>query len=238
MVTLPSRPEFPTIDAMKKAVEAAQENAPRDYIGGSGIGHECTRKIWYGFKGYPQKPKPFKNIAAIEDGHRTEDLIAARLRMVEGIELHTHKPDGSQYGFDWGFMRGHYDGVIKGVKEAPKTWHIWENKCVNEKKYKALIKAIEDYGQKDALRRWDMLYYGQAVIYMEAEGMPRHFMTASTPGGRDVISVRTNENPKFAQGLKSKAKAIFNATEAPPRMWSKDYYQCKWCDYYNICHEE
>lgn len=237
MVKITYPPQDPTLEAMQKAMEARAAKEPRrTYLGASGIGHECSRKLWYGLNGTPRKPIPYNNLAAIEDGHRTEELVAERLRLVDGIKLYTHREDGSQYGFDWGFLKGHYDGVIVGLLQAPATPHIWENKTVNDKKFTAFKKAVNDYGEKQALQQWDGAYYAQAVIYMHAEELTRHYLTVTSPGGREIASCRTEANPKMAEALIAKAKRIHAAKEPPERIGGKDYYICKWCEFYEVCY--
>src|SRR5215467_9909271 len=106
----------PTLLAMHKAIEQHEAaKPPRTYLGASAIGDSCERKLWYGLQGTPREPKRAQAIYAAEDGHRTEDLVAQRLRMIPGIELWTHKPDGKQYGFEdfGGQFKGHADGVIR-----------------------------------------------------------------------------------------------------------------------------
>src|SRR5688500_2247972 len=103
----------PTLLAMHKAVEQREAaKLPRNYLGASGIGASCERKLWYGLQGMPGEPIQWRGLYAIEDGHRTEDLVAERLRLIPGVELWTHKPDGSQFGFvDFGGrFRCHIDG--------------------------------------------------------------------------------------------------------------------------------
>lgn len=235
----------PTLAAMKLAVEGvASQEPPRNYLGASAIGDECARKLWLTINpewiherySVTYKPMPYNNVAAIEDGHRTEDLIVERMRLVDGLQLWTKDDNGEQYGFDWGFLSGHYDGVILGLFQAPKTPHIFEVKCCKDKKYAALQKCIRDYGEKNALKHWDEVYYAQAVIYMEAEELTRHYLVCSLPGGRDQISVRTEANPKFAKALIEKAKRIHGAKEPPERIAGKDYFKCKWCKFYEVCH--
>lgn len=248
MVAITFPKEDPTLEAMKKAVEESYngERKRRSYIGASAIGHECSRKIWFSInhdwleQHYKiiYKPISFKNMAAIEDGHRTEDIVAGWLRKVPQVTLYTHKDDGSQFGFDWGFMRGHYDGVITGLLQAPQTPHIWENKCVNDKKFNDLKKLISQYGEKNALKEWDYQYYAQAVVYMYAEDLPRHYMTVASSGGRDIVSVRTNEDKKTAEALIEKAKRIKKATQPPEKIGGKDYFVCKWCEFYDVCYGE
>lgn len=235
MVQIPQRS---TIDQIKEKIEEAQERQQRDYIGGSLIGDECERKIWYDYNGYHKKDMGWKVLCAIEDGHATEDVMADRYRMLPNIELHTHDKDGKQFGFDNGIMKGHYDGVIRGLVEAPKTWHIWEVKTKEEKFLKELQKCIKDYGEKDALKNWDYQYYCQAVIYMHAEGFTRHCMTVAKAGGRDFMQIRTDANPQLAEALLQKAVRIKNAKNPPERTWGKTFYKCKWCDFYEECHGE
>lgn len=225
----------PTTDKIKEILVDKKEK-PRCYIGASGIGHGCARKIWYDLKGYDKQLKPIGNVTAIEDGHRTEDVMADRLRLIDGIELHTDQ-NGNQFGFDWGFMKGHYDGVIKGLLQAPKTWHIWENKTTKESNYNKLIKDIDTYGEKRALKQWNDMYYAQAVIYMHAEDLTRHYTTVTTPGGRDFIGIRTDKNTEFAEELIDKAKKISVMEEAPDRKWRADFWKCKMCDYRKECHD-
>lgn len=227
-----------TLDAVDEALEANQERLSRRYLGMSGIGHPCARKLWYDFRWWSPKAFPASVLKKFEDGHLGEELMAKRLRLVEGIELVTHQEDGKQIGFAdlEGHFRGHMDGLIKGLLEAPKTQHVWEHKQTAEKKHKDLAK-LKAVDEKSALQKWDETYYAQAVLYMWYSWTTRHFLTCATPGGREYISVRTDENKPYAAELVAKAEAIINA-KTPPRRLSDDpsYYQCKWCDHYFACH--
>ena len=60
-------------------------------------------------------------------------------------------------------------------------------------------------------------------------------MTVSLPGGRDMISLRTEKNTKLAKALITKAERIKDAKEPPERAFKKDYYMCKWCDFREEC---
>lgn len=239
-ITYSSRIDRPTIDAMRnKMEEIAALEPPRRYIGGSNIGHECSRSLWYQINRTSRDVCDRMNsysLMAIEDGHNSEAVMAERLRLVDGVQLWTEDENGEQYGFDWGFMKGHYDGVILGLLEAPKTPHIWEHKAVNEIKFNKLERLISELGEKLALQQWDSMYYAQAIIYMEAEQLTRHYLTVSTPGCRDVISCRTEANPKFAKALIEKAQRIYRAKEPPAKIGTPDYYVCKWCNHRSVCH--
>jgi hypothetical protein len=130
------------------------------------------------------------------------------------------------------------DGAILGVLQAPKTWHVYEHKQTSEKKQAELAKLKADKGEKSALEAWDQVYYAQAVLYMHYSGMKRHYLTVATPGGRDTIDCRTDENPAHAMRLVALAERLIGANAPPPRV-SDDpaWYQCRMCDYHAFCHQ-
>lgn len=239
MPIIPPKPDF-TIEAMKKACERkALEQPARSYVGASIIGHPCARFIWYGYKQYPKKPFTAKTLWAFDDGHRTEDLISERLRLIDGIELKTHNENGYQYGFSMydGQFKGHYDGQIKGILQAPKAWHVWECKCCSEKKFKEFQKTKQKYGEKDTLQTWNVIYWVQAQIYMDKTGYDRHYTTVASAGGRDLDSCRTEYKPEVAERYKDRARAIIETKQPPPRISeNQDHWQCRFCDYREVCH--
>lgn len=235
MALIPERGD-PTLAAIDKILEDDTNSQPkRRYIGASSIGDPCARKLWYRY--HTELPETFdaSTIRNFNDGHVCEERMAALLRRVPGITLWTHKEDGRQWGFEDGPFRGHYDGVILGLLQAPKTPAVWEHKSANEKKYAELAK-LKSLDEKTALREWNGVYYSQAVINMHKAGLTRHYMTVSTPGLRDYMSVRTEENPAMAEALILKAKRIASAKEPPERIGGPDYWLCKWCSFYGECH--
>jgi hypothetical protein len=243
MVEIPQITD-PTLEAMKLAIETSYKNEPRNYLGASLIGDPCSRKIWYQYNGYEQSKSSFIGIVAAECGHAAEKVTAERLRMVKGIELHTHKPDGKQYG--WiaygGKMAGHYDGLICGLIQAPKAIHIWEHKDKNHKKFADFQSKKNMFGEKRALKNWSEIYYGQAQMNMHyarlgGKQIDRHYMTVSYAGARDYDSCRTEYDPAYAETLVNKAYAIIENPSPPKRISEqKDFYLCRFCNFKDICH--
>ena len=231
-----------TLQALDTELEMRQETKPRPYLGGSSIGDECSRKLWYGFRWYKTITFEAATLRKFDDGHRTEDLMAERLRMIPGVDLETHDPiTGKQFGFVEidGHFRGHSDGFILGIKEAPNSRHVWEHKAVGDPVYKKVLKAIKDHGEKAALEKWNDVYFGQAQIYMKLFDCKRHFMTVTTAGGRDHLALRTEYNPKYADHLLDKAAKIIGSSSPPPRISNdRTFFKCKWCDYSAICHDK
>lgn len=242
MATLPE-PQDPTLDAADRALEAKENAAkPRGYLGMSGIGHSCERSLWYGWRWCSVVRHNAATLKRFADGNHGEDVQAARLRLVDGVTLITLDPDtGRQIalGDDSGHLKGHMDGAILGLIQAPQTWHVFEHKQVDEKKQAKLAKLKAELGEKNALAAWDETYHAQAVLYMHFSGMTRHYLTCSTPGGRSTISVRTEEDPALALRLLAKAARII-AADKPPARISDDssYYLCRWCPHSGICHSD
>lgn len=231
----------PTLAAIDAATEAAAaRELPRGYLGMSQIGEPCERKLWYSFRWAMPRVLPAAALYRIEDGHRTEELLARRLRMVPGVQLYTVDPRTGQQvacADHGGHFCGHLDGVVLGLLQAPKTWHVWECKAVNEDKQAKLAKLVAERGEKAALVHWDPIYWAQAQVYMHYQGMTRHYLTAASPGGRSVVSVRTDADPAAAEELRAKALRVITAVEPLPRL-SEDAanWQCRGCAAHAFCH--
>lgn len=230
----------PTLIAVDEAIERKQDTEKRrNYLGMSSIGNSCSRSLWYYFRWVKKPTFDAATLKRFDDGHKGEDIQADRLRMVSDIELHTHKKNGEQFGFSLlgGHFRGHMDGAIKNIYEAPKAWHVWEHKQVSEKKQKELQKLIETKGEKQALEQWNKTYYAQAVMYMGESGMSRHYTTVASAGGRHTISCRTEENEVEHKRLKAKAKMIIGSERPLEKIsQSPSWYECKWCEFSDVCH--
>jgi hypothetical protein len=241
MAALPAVSNDPTLVMLDRIMEERAVTAPRrSYLGMSSLGHPCGRKLWYDVRTTKQAHFDAATLRRFEDGHRGEALMATRLRMVPGVTLHTVDPNtGGQFGFSdfGGRLKGHMDGAILGILQAPKTWHCWEHKCVNDKKLGLLNKHKAELGEKSALAAWDEIYYSQAVLYMHYSGMDRHYMTVSSPGERTTISVRTNSDPVAALRLRAKAEQILESKFPLARVSnSPDWWQCKFCEHAPVCH--
>lgn len=240
MVAIPERLD-PTLQAVDREMERRAASQPRrSYLGASQIGEECERKLWYSIQpGIPRDDWNAQSLRRFEDGHRSEEVMINRLRMVAGIELHTVDERGDQYGFTDldGMFQGHVDGLIRGLVQAESAPHVFEAKCVNEKKFAEFLKVRAKVGEKEALREWDYIYWAQAQVYMRYFDMNRHYLVVMTAGARDHASCRTALDPDAADTLRDKAARIIRATEPPPRISERrEFWKCKWCQFQEVCH--
>ena len=231
----------PTLAALDAVLESAERDNPRPYLGASQIGHPCSRSLWYSFRWTLRRGIPASGLRRIQDGHRSEQVLIGWLRRIPGVQLWVDDPEepGQQIGIVdcAGHFRGHLDGIIQGLKQAPVTPHVWEAKACNEKKVALLRKLILEKGEKNALELWDEIYFAQAQVYMRGLELTRHYITVATPGCRDIVACRTDYQPKVAESLIRKAEAIITA-ERPPLKINEDsaWWQCKLCDAHPVCH--
>lgn len=231
----------PTLEAVDRAIEKkARQDKVRPYLGMSAVGHPCDRRHWYSFRWAASETFDAAALKRFEDGHYQEDVQAKRLRLVEGITLLTIDPEtGRQFGYSdhGGHFKGHADGVITGLLQAPVNPEIWEHKATDEKKQDKLEKLKIDLGEKSALKAWDATYYAQAQLYMHYSGLKRHYLTCSSPGGRKTVSCRTEYDRAEAERMIARAERIVSADYPLTRM-SEDpsFYMCRWCGFNSVCH--
>lgn len=242
MVALPQLVSIdPTLEAADAAlVELSKREPRRRYLGMSAIGDACSRKLWYGLNTDNREVFSPQTLRRFSDGHRSEDLMADRLRMVRGITLLTVDPDtGRQFEVsDYeSCFAGHLDGKIIGLLQAPRTWHVWEAKTVNEKSFAQFKTFKMKLGEKQTLAEWNPVYHAQATCYLGYTGLTRHYLTVGTPGVRDWDSVRTEFDPVAFEAIKDKAKRILNARVPLARVSNNpDWWQCGWCHHKSVCH--
>ena len=232
-------PDFtcPTLSASDQALVDTQERRTRAYLGMSAIGGACERALWYGFRWVALANFDAATLKRFADGHASEAVAIARLKATPGLEVHDLDDMGEQFGFKdmGGHFSGHMDGVVLGLIQAPKAWHVLEIKA--SEKWQDLDKARKKVGEKNALAEWNPTYYAQAVLYMDYAGLDRHYLVCVSPGVRRWTAVRTNADPVFAQMLKDKARRIIFSDHAPKRIGGPTNFACQWCDYARVCHE-
>ena len=141
MALLPD--QQPTVEAIYQwYVDRRRSSAPRAYLGGSEIGEECRRMLWYRFRHVRKATFPGRILRLFETGSYEENRIVHNLRAV-GVTVHAVDPNtGSQFEYIAcdGHFKTHFDGVVLGLFEAPKTWHLFAAKSSNTKQFAHLQK--------------------------------------------------------------------------------------------------
>ena len=166
---------------------------PRDYLGGSRLGHACERALQFEFTATPKdEGQDFsgQSLRIFAIRHALEDLAVAWLRGA-GFDLYTRKgnrPDGGQFGFSvaGGRIRGHVDGIIAAGPEGfgLAVPALWECKTMNAKNWRACV--------KDGVTKSKPVYAAQIALYQA-------YMEATVPGISAAPAVFTAINKDTAE---------------------------------------
>ena len=144
--------------------------------------------------------------------------MVERLRMVDGLTVIANDPHTNRQievvDFD-GHFAGHLDGEILGLKQAPKTWHVLEVKCVGEKNFAKFKKIKQKLGEKNTLREWNETYYAQHQLYMLYTGRSRGYTVVASAGGRDWDAVRTELDAEQAEFYARRGQRIIENPGVP-----------------------
>lgn len=220
---------------------------PRNYLGGSRIGHACERALQFEFAGAPKdEGSGFsgRTLRIFAIGHALEDLAVSWLRAA-GFDLYTRKgnrPDGEQFGFSVAGerIRGHVDGVIAGVAPPLSLGvpALWEHKTMNAKNWRETVAK--------GVAASKPVYAAQIALYQA-------FMDAAIPGvaANPVLFTATNKDTaelhhelvpfdaELAQRMSDRAVRVLQATDAGeilPRITrDRTFFECRMCPWTNRC---
>ena len=214
---------------------------PRTYLGMSGIGHPCLRKQFYDFHWARIKKHDAQRERIFSVGHLFEQIAIADLKsigyevfkVIDGKEIEMFGTVDEDQEEIIGFAnhaKGHPDGRVRNVIEAPKTVHLLELKTMGQKYFKSL----ERFG----LKKSNAKYYGQVQRYMAATELTRCLFVAINKNTCEYYITRVTFDPAYAENLVMKEKEIILSDQSPTREFKKDYWECNMCDSRKICWRE
>jgi hypothetical protein len=228
---LPARHQR-TVAAIFERYERVADDWRRPHLGASLVGRKCSRELWYIFRWAVAPSFDGRLLRLFERGNREEEWLAEDLRAI-GIELHTTDESGRQYRVEYwnGHFGGSCDGIGLGFPEAPKTWHLFEAKTSNERRFREL----QSKGVKDAKPE----HYAQMQVYMHGLKLKRAFYVCVCKNDDQIYTERLHYVEAEAQALVAKAGTVI-ASNGPLSRISEDptWFGCRFCDARPICHLE
>jgi hypothetical protein len=228
MVALPQ----PTIDAIYAAHKKRGESEPaRGYLGGSELGQECDRRLWYSFRHVGREPFDGRMYRLFDTGHREEARIIADLRAI-GCTVHDVDPaTGKQWRFDAcdGHLSGGLDGVVIGLPESPERPHLLECKTSNKKNFDKL--------EREGVEKAKPVHFAQMQLYMGLSELTRAVYVVVCKDDDSLYVERVRFEPRTFKALLMRANRIIKA-ESPPDRLSEDpaFWVCKFCPFASHCH--
>jgi hypothetical protein len=149
------------------------------------------------------------------------------------VQYWPHDPaTGEQYlvTFKNKHLGGHSDGQGKGLPDLdPDELFLGEFKTHNDKSFKDVV--------KNGVRQSKPIHYTQMQLYMNQLGIRWGLYGAVNKNDDDLHMELVEADPKHAEYQLRRGDLIVGARTPPERISENPgWYECKWCDFYRICH--
>ena len=217
------------IQALIDAAFESKPEDPRAHLGCSLLGGPCDRWLWLSFRWAVSPKFPGRILRVFRRGQAEEATIINDLRMI-GMDVRG-TINGKQARVDFGcHVSGSIDAVIeRGVPDAPKTRHIAEFKTHS-------LKSFNDV-EKNGVEKSKPEHFVQMQLYMLGTGIDRALYLAVCKDDDRIYTERVRLDKELAQKYVARGHRIA-LTDRMPEPISSDpsWYQCKFCDGYDLCH--
>lgn len=203
----------------------------RSHLGASLIGRDCAFELWLSFRWTERSQFPERILRLFNRGHLEEAHFLAMI-LSAGIEVWYETENGGQFRFS--DVEGHFgsslDGVIK-IPELDGAPAYAEFKTHNDKSFKKLV--------KEGMQNSKYEHYVQMQECMHANKLPYGVYFAVNKND-DTIHIEIIEYDQVtALRYLERARMIVYANDAPARISNrKDWWQCKFCNKKDICHNK
>lgn len=203
----------------------------RGHLGASLIGKDCARAAWYGFHWVQQPHFPARILRLFNRGHLEEPRFLALMEMI-GCEVWHQTADGKQFRMRTGY-RGHFggslDAVVRGIPDLPGEPVLGEFKTHNNKSFEKL----KEEGVLKA--KWE--HFIQCQMYMGDYQLRNALYLGVNKDTDEIHAEIVQFDPTQNERLHKRSAMIIDAVDAPPRInKSPGWYQCKMCNYKDLCH--
>lgn len=236
-----------TVDIIDEALESNQEDAHRPHLGGSLVGHKCARHIWYSFRWYKKERFNGRMLRLFDRGHLEEERFGGFLKSA-GFDIENVKPEKQlRYSMLGGHFSCEVDGFVKGLPEAPEKQHVLEFKTyshdsflkltnLNNARYKQLK---NDGGFLCDTKLQKKQHYTQMQVGMGMSGVDRALYLAVNKNDDNLAQERVRFSQKFFDSIVERAESIIFNEQLPPRISERpSWFECKFCKFKDICHND
>lgn len=202
----------------------------RSHLGGSLIGRECPREVWYGFRWATIKKFDGRILRLFNRGHLEEARFIAILKAV-GVTTWEHEETGEQYRISGvaGHFGGSLDSIVFGVPDMPTQYMLAEYKTHSSKSFEKL--------KKEGLIKAKFEHYVQMNIYMGAKGLKFGLYLAVNKDNDELYAEVIPFDVAVYQRYWQRAVDIITADKPPARInESSSFFVCKMCDHRSVCH--
>lgn len=212
-------------DPIEKAIEGYSiDRHPSTYMGLSGIGNPCKRKIWLDFHWVSMQKLTPRQVRIFERGDLEEKRVIDDL---ERAGMHVHSCQ-KEFVDVTGHLKGHIDGIVEGVPGAEKTPHLLEIKTMNDDRFKQY--------KKQGLQLSNPTYYVQMHCYMGAFNLTRCLFIVTNKDNEDRIYHRYKYKKEVYEDHMRIAFDLLTQNRPPDNIYNRHFFGCKMCSHYEYCY--
>lgn len=214
------------IQALIDKQHEIRTEVPRPHMGCSALGHVCDRWLWLSFRWAVQPSFPGRILRLFRRGQNEEATIISDLRSI-GMDVR-----GAQNRVDFGsHVSGSLDAIIeKGVPESPKKRHVAEFKTHSLKSFNAV--------EKDGVEKSKPEHFVQMQLYMHGTKIDRALYVAVCKDDDRIYTERVRYDADVAKKAIARGHRLTLEDRMPPPISTDpSWYQCKFCDAHEFCHE-
>lgn len=205
--------------------EVAKQEPKRKHLGGSEIGQQCERKLWYSFHHCFDTAFDGRMHRLFQTGHLEEDRVVADLMATGAIVTDRQK----KVLILGGFFGGSIDGVIEGLFESPKTLHLFECKTHSDSSF---VKLRREGVEKAKPEHWIQMH-----TYMGLNKLTRACYIAKNKNNDELYMERVHFDPDVYKAAIERAKHILTTRSLAPRLSTNpESYVCRYCEFKFPCH--
>lgn len=207
--------DFSLVQQIYKTYETEDRQSRR--LGGSILGEDCERAIWYSFRHAKKKIIPGRIKRLFSTGHEREARIVNELIQAGHIvELTGSNQEYLEYA------HGHAVDVPDGLMDG---------------KYSLEIKTHNDKNWKSAIKQIPKKHYDQITLHMGLKGTEKGYYIADNKNTDELHAEKVRLDKRHFNRLVQKAERIIDSGFPPVRISDRvDSFACKFCDYKGICH--
>ena len=218
-----------TIEELIDKHHETKKEKPRAHMGASILGHPCDRWLWLSFRWAVQPQFPGRILRLFRRGQMDEATIVSDLRAI-GIDIRSTSEHQSRVDLGC-HVSGSLDGIIEsGVPEAPKKRHVAEFKTHS-------LKSFADL-EKKGVEKSKPQHFVQMQLYMHGAKIDRALYVAVCKDDDRIYTEIVNYEKDVAEKYLDRGRRLTLEDRMPPPLSTDpSWYQCKFCDAHEFCHE-
>lgn len=196
----------------------------RTYLGYSGAGHPCARKLWYDLHWAGTQLISPRLQRIFDTGHNAEDFMIKQLES-KGIEVFGEQEEVVGHAEH---ILGHIDGMCTGVPGLAGEAVLLEMKTMNDKAFKDVV--------KNKVKKSKPGYYAQMMCYMGKLGISHGLFMSYNKNDSSYYYEIIDFDKAHYEYLESRLFDTLTASIIPERLGGKTWFECRFCSYKDICH--